>query len=77
MNGSVPKGKLKARLLSYLREVENSGEELVVTDRGVPTVRIVPYRAKEEVERLFAAERGRVVYHDDLDESTLDEWEDA
>jgi antitoxin (DNA-binding transcriptional repressor) of toxin-antitoxin stability system len=31
---TVSKGKLKARMLEYFREVERSGEPLIVTDHG-------------------------------------------
>ena len=39
---SVSKGKLKAKMLEYLREVEASGEPLVVTDRGREVLVIRP-----------------------------------
>jgi antitoxin (DNA-binding transcriptional repressor) of toxin-antitoxin stability system len=31
---AVSKGKLKARMLEYFREVERSGDPLIVTDHG-------------------------------------------
>ena len=40
----VSKSKLKARALEYFREVETTGRELIVTDRGKPVLKIVPYR---------------------------------
>jgi prevent-host-death family protein len=41
---TVSKSQLKARALEYFREVERAGEELVLTDRGKPVLKIVPYR---------------------------------
>ena len=41
----VSKCRLKARALEYFREVERTGNELIVTDRGKPVLKIVPYRA--------------------------------
>ena len=45
--GQVSKSEFKAKALEYLRQVEASGEELIVTDRGNPVVRIVPVRHSE------------------------------
>jgi|GEM_PF-732532 len=41
---SVSKSKLKARMLEFFREVEASGESLVVTDRGKEVLVIQPVR---------------------------------
>jgi prevent-host-death family protein len=42
MNRTISKTKLKAKLLESLHEVESSGEELIVTHRGKPVLKIVP-----------------------------------
>lgn len=70
----VSKGILKAKMLEYLRKVEETGEELVVTDNGVPAVRIVPIRRRRPANEAFAGVRGRVVYHEDPLAGTTDEW---
>lgn len=44
MDARVSKSAFKARALEYLREIERTGRDLIVTDRGRPVVRIVPYR---------------------------------
>ncbi len=41
--GTVSKSRFKARALEHMREVERTGTELVITDRGAPVVKIVPY----------------------------------
>ena len=43
---SISKAKLKPHLLKYLREVQTSGRELIVTDRGRPVLKIVRYTEK-------------------------------
>ena len=48
MAKSVSKSQLKARALEYFREVERTGQELVVTDRGRPVLKIIPYREDPE-----------------------------
>ena len=70
----VSKSVLKAKMLEYLRRVEETGEELVVTDNNVPVVRIVPIRKRRTAHEIFGDVRGRVTYHDDLLAPTSDEW---
>jgi prevent-host-death family protein len=72
--GTVAKNALKSQLLAYLRKVEQSGEELIVTDRGVPVVKIVPYAPVRTTEMVFRDWRGKVRYNGDILESTEDEW---
>jgi prevent-host-death family protein len=71
---TISKSALKARMLQHLRRVEETGEELIVTDHGRPVLRIVPIRDRTPAAELFAGVRGRVVYHGDLLEPTSGEW---
>lgn len=43
MERSVSKSKFKPRSLEYFREIESTGETLVITDRGQPVLKIVPF----------------------------------
>jgi prevent-host-death family protein len=70
----VSKSALKARMLEYFRRVEQTGEELIVTDNNEPVIRIVPIRKPRSARDVFADVRGRVVYHDDILAPTTDEW---
>jgi len=56
----VAKNEVKARLLEYFRYIEETGEEIIVTDHGRPAVRICPIRAADRVEDAFAGYRGTV-----------------
>jgi len=59
---TVSKSEFKPKSLAYLREVEETGEPLIITDRGRPVVRIEAYAPLEEVrERL----RGCVIRYDE------------
>ncbi len=40
----INKTEFKAKALEYLRQVEQSGEQLVVTDHGQPTIEVRRYR---------------------------------
>lgn len=70
----VSKSQLKAKMLEYFRRVEETGQELVVTDHGRPVVKVVPIRRTRPAADLFADVRGRVSYHGDILEPTSDEW---
>lgn len=70
----VSKSALKARMLEYFRQVEQTGEELIVTDNSRPVLRVVPIRPRRTVAELFADVRGKVVYHEDIMTPTEGEW---
>ena len=71
----VSKSTLKAKMLEYFREVEASGEELIVTSNGQPVLKVTPYRQQLTVDEAFADVRGKIRYHGDLLEPTTAEWE--
>lgn len=71
---TISKSALKAKMLEYFRRVEETGEELVVTDNNRPVLRIVPIRRHVPTAELFADIRNRVVYHADPVASTEAEW---
>jgi len=57
----VPAGEFKAHCLALLDEVEQTGEELVITKRGRPVARVVPARMAD-----VADLRGSVVWEGDI-----------
>jgi len=74
MEESISKSKFKPRALEYFREVERTGKELVITDRGKPVIKIVPY--SEEPDKEMEALRGTVVKYDQPTEPVgLEDWE--
>jgi antitoxin (DNA-binding transcriptional repressor) of toxin-antitoxin stability system len=62
-------------MLQIFREIELSGEELIVTDRNKPVLRIMPIRHKQSVEEVFGSLDGQVIFLADIDLPTIDEWE--
>lgn len=74
---TVSKGALKAKMLEYLRRVEETGTELIITDNNRPVLRIVPIRPRLSAADLFADARGRVIYKEDLLTPTTDEWSET
>ncbi|HEX4421331.1 MAG TPA: type II toxin-antitoxin system prevent-host-death family antitoxin [Kofleriaceae bacterium] len=71
---SVPKSALEGKMLEYLQQVEDTGEELVVTDNGRPVVKVVPVRTRASAATLFGDVRGRIVYHEDILAPVTDAW---
>jgi hypothetical protein len=57
---TISKGKLKGRMLEYFRQVEQSGESLIVTDRGREVLEVRPMgrRGATLVEVLAEYRRG-------------------
>lgn len=73
----VSKSVLKGKMLEYFRRVEETGEELVVTDNGRPVVKVVPFRTRTSAADVFGDVRGRVVYRGDILAPTTDEWPES
>jgi prevent-host-death family protein len=71
---AVAKGELKAHLLEYFRRAEKTGEEIVVTDRRKPVLKIVPYREKKSLDEVFGKFRGKMKYTGKLDSPAGEEW---
>jgi len=71
---TLSKSALKARMLEHFRRAEQTGEEIIVTDRDRPVLRITPIRHRRSTSEVFADVRGRVVYRGDILEPTTAEW---
>lgn len=73
-NHHISKSEFKAKALEYFRQIEASGESVVVTDHGKPTLEVRPYKgiARSPLDVL----RGSVVRYDNpTDPVAEDEWE--
>jgi antitoxin (DNA-binding transcriptional repressor) of toxin-antitoxin stability system len=51
---TVSKGKLKAKMLEYFREVEATGEPLIVTDHGCEVLEVRPVKRSSTTEEVLA-----------------------
>jgi antitoxin (DNA-binding transcriptional repressor) of toxin-antitoxin stability system len=71
---SVSKSLLKAKMLEYFRVIEETGEELIVTDNNRPVLRVSPYTKRKSAAETFGDIRGQVRYDGDLLAPTTDEW---
>jgi antitoxin (DNA-binding transcriptional repressor) of toxin-antitoxin stability system len=77
MTKTISKSKLKAKMLEIFRQLESSGDELIVTDHNKPVLKIIPIEQKAAVTVLFSGLQGQVTYLEDINTPSLPEWEDA
>ncbi len=74
MSQTVSKSRFKAHALELFREVERTGGEIIITDRGRPVLKVVPFTA--DPARLLSELRESVVRYDDPEEPVApDAWE--
>ena len=71
----VSKTEFKAKALEFFRQVEASGESVVVTDHGKPTLEVRPFRPSEREPLDILA--GSVLRYEDPMEPVEVEWEAA
>ncbi|WP_460904969.1 type II toxin-antitoxin system Phd/YefM family antitoxin [Paraburkholderia jirisanensis] len=77
MHGNqVSKSEFKAKALEFFRQVEASGESVIVTDHGRPALEVRPYRGLER--NPLDVLRGSVVRYENPTEPVGEgEWEAA
>jgi len=71
----VSKSEFKAKALEYFRQVEASGERLVITDHGKPALEVRPYRSNSR--QPLDVLRGSVIRYADPTSPVDVEWEAA
>ena len=74
MEDMISKSQFKPRALEYFREVEKTGKELIISDRGKPVLKIVPYTENSE-DALKALRDTVVEYVDPTEPVGLEDWE--
>ena len=74
---TISKSQLKTHMLKVFREIEESGEELIVTDHARPVLKIQPIKQGSTADEAFGRFQGKVTYLEDPDMPTADEWSEA
>ncbi len=70
----ISKSRFKARALEYFRQVERTGRELIITDRGKPVLKLVPFT--EDPQQALRVLRETVVRYDaPTDPVGEEDWE--
>ncbi len=65
--------EFRAKCLGLIDEVAETGREIVITKRGKPVARLVPFREKPKT--LFGLDRGRMKILGDITAPIDVEWE--
>lgn len=74
MPQAVSKSQFKPHSLEFFRKIEQTGEELVITDHGRPVLKVVPYVT--DTEECFRGLRNTVLRYDaPLEPTGVDDWE--
>ena len=75
-NNQVSKSEFKAKALEFFRQVEASGQSVVVTDHGKPALEVRPYRNADRSPLDIL--RGSIVRYDNpTDPIGAEDWEAA
>ncbi len=75
MGRTVSKSKFKPRSLEYFRQIEESGEELIITDHGRPVLKILPYSKRDPADALKALRNTVLKYDSPTEPVGSNEWE--
>ncbi len=74
MTLQLSKSQFKPKSLEYFRHVQETGEPIIITDRGKPVLKIVPYQPSPD--ELLKALRGSVIEYDEpLEPVGVEDWE--
>jgi prevent-host-death family protein len=68
----MPAGVFKAHCLTVMREVQATGEPLVITKRGAPVVKVVPVASEKN--DVFGFMAGKVKIVGDIESPIPVEW---
>jgi len=70
---AISKSQFKPRSLEYFRMIEESGEELIITDRGRPVLKVIPYTVDPE-ERMKSLRNSVLQYDDPTEPAAAEDW---
>ena len=74
MPETVSKSRFKPQALKYFREIQEKGQDLIITDHGKPVLKISPLLNKPQT--VLAELRNSVLRYDDpMEPVALDDWD--
>lgn len=74
MPETVSKSRFKPQALKYFRQVQENGQDLIITDHGKPVLKISPFQEKPQ--SVLEELRNSVLRYDDpLDPVAEDDWD--
>lgn len=76
MEQMVSKSQFKPKSLEYFRMIEETGEPLVITDRGRPVLKVIPYTETADPEDRLKTLRNSVIqYYDPTAPVGTEDWQ--
>ena len=74
MANYISKSSFKPHALKYFRQIQDDGQELIITDHAKPVIKIIPFR--EEPQVILEELRNSVIRYDDPCEPVgQNDWE--
>ncbi len=73
MSRTITKSQFKPHMLEYFRQIQKTGEEVIITNHGKPVLKVVPY--SEKPADALKALRGSVLKYEDPFMPTNEKWE--
>ena len=74
MANYVSKSAFKPQALKYFRQIQEQGQELIITDHAKPVIRITPFKKESHI--ILEELRNSVIRYDDpLKPVGEDDWE--
>lgn len=74
MSQGISKTQFKAKVLEYFRRVQRTRRPIIITDRGKPVLKIVPYT--DDPDEALRALRGSVLeYKEPTEPVGQEDWE--
>lgn len=73
MEKLVSKSQFKPHALKYFRLIEETGETVIITDRGKPVLKVMPYKPTPE-DSLKMLRHSVLEYHDPTEPVAAEDW---
>ncbi|KXS31871.1 MAG: prevent-host-death protein [Candidatus Gallionella acididurans] len=75
-SNQISKSEFKTKALEYFRQIEASGESIIVTDHGKPALEVRPFRGHSR--HPLDVLRGSVVRYDNpMEPVAVNDWDAA
>ena len=74
MEKVISKSKFKPQALKFFRQVQETGQELIITDHAKPVLKIVPYR-EEPMDVVKELRNSVVKYEKPMEPIAENDWD--
>lgn len=72
----IAAGEFKSKCLGIMEDIHETGLPVVITKRGVPMVKIIPYTSKQKPKKsLFGAMKDTLIINGNIIKPIGEQWE--